>query len=348
MKIERRDFLRTGALAALCAPAASAFASGKPEKAGSVRFCAFSDIHYFPGRFPHDNRAWLERILARAERSRCDFVIQLGDFTHNPIKQIDYVNFYNDFRIPTHHTVGNHDFDQCPYEAVYDAYRIENGYHFFDHGGFRFISVDTNNSYSNGIWRHYGDKSKPAPNFNAGGHVLNRVPPEELEWLKAAIESSPHPCVVTSHASFEREDGSPDREAVRKIFNDANARTPGKVRLVINGHYHCDHLRLLDGIVYLDLNSASNIWYGTVHKGYPVEDTRRYVYMQNMLIWKDPLSAVITLSQDGGIRIEGMKGAFYRDVTPAVAKCPASLHGRQVTPNVQSFDMKFDYAAMSV
>ena len=31
-----------------------------------VKFCAFADIHYYPGMFPHDTREWLERVLDRA------------------------------------------------------------------------------------------------------------------------------------------------------------------------------------------------------------------------------------------------------------------------------------------
>ena len=342
MRLERREFIRGGMMAALCAPASAAIAADGPKSDEGVKFCAFSDIHYFPGRFPHDSKEWLGRILDRAEKNRCDFAIHMGDFTHNPVKAKDYVDFYNDFKLPTYHTVGNHDFDQCTPEETFGAYRMENGHYFFDRNGFRFIATDTNYSYSNGQWRHYGDKSKP---YSAKGNILDRVPPAELEWLRATIESSPYPCVVTSHASYEREDGSPDRVAVRKIFNDANRRNPGRVRLVINGHYHCDHVRLLDGIVYLDLNSANFCWVGLVHKAYPAEDTKKYVYMQNLLAWNDPLSATITLTRGGRIRIDGYSSTFYRDVDPLKAGFPQALHGRAITPYVQSFDITMAYPA---
>ena len=53
---------------------ASLFAGGlsaKPD-ADEVKFCAFADIHYYPGVFPHDTREWLERVLNRAENSKVE------------------------------------------------------------------------------------------------------------------------------------------------------------------------------------------------------------------------------------------------------------------------------------
>ena len=92
----RRGFL--GAVAATAAIPAAA------PSADRVRFLAFADIHYYPGVFPHDTREWLERVLNRAEKSKVDFIIHMGDFTHTPVACRDYVDFYNDFRIKTYHS----------------------------------------------------------------------------------------------------------------------------------------------------------------------------------------------------------------------------------------------------
>ena len=149
--IDRRSFLSGAALlgAAAAMPAAAMPAPG-PTDPGTLRFCAFADIHYFPKTFPHDTREWLERILDRAVKSKCDMVIHMGDFTHTPAACKDYVGFYNDFRIKTYHTVGNHDDDGNSHEETLAAYRLDCGHYFFDHGGFRFIVTDTNHCFADG------------------------------------------------------------------------------------------------------------------------------------------------------------------------------------------------------
>ena len=344
--IGRRAFLGAGAATLLSGGAAL----GVNDKAvadqnGKVKFCAFADIHYYPGVFPHDTREWLERVLDRAEKAHADFIIHMGDFTHTPAACKDYVDFYNDFRIKTYHTVGNHDDDGNSHEETLAAYRLACGHYFFDRGGFRFIVTDTNHCFADGKFIHYSNSNYYAVGRKNGGHIT-RVPPEQLEWLKATIESSPYPCVVTSHASYEREDGSPDRAAVRKIFDDANAKHPGSVRLVINGHHHCDHVRILENIVYLDLNSASYDWMVKTHTAYPEEDVKRWKHARHVIAWNDPVSAIITINRNGHLKVEGQRSEFYRGVTPVMAGLPAT-NGRQnrlITPNVQSFEMTMSYS----
>ena len=78
MKINRRNFLSTAALAAPAALASAGHAAetvaGKP-----LKVCVFADIHYRPGTFPNsEDRSFLERILARAERETLP-VIQSAD-----------------------------------------------------------------------------------------------------------------------------------------------------------------------------------------------------------------------------------------------------------------------------
>ena len=345
LKIGRRGFLGAGT-ATLLSGGVAFGANGKAgaRPGGEVKFCAFADIHYYPKVFPHDTREWLERILVRAEKAKADFIIQMGDFTHTPAACKDYVDFYNNFHIKTYHTIGNHDDDGNSNEATLAAYRLDCGHYFFDRGGFRFIVTDTNHCFADGKFMHYSNGNYYAIHKKSGGSSISRVTPEQLEWLKATIESSPYPCIVTSHASYEREDGSPDRAAVRQIFNDANAKHPGKVRLVINGHHHCDHVRILDNIVYLDLNSASYDWVNK-HTAYPEEDEKRWRHARHVIAWNDPVSAIITIGQNGHLKVEGQKSTFYLGITPEMAGLPP-VNGRQcrlITPNIQSFELTMAY-----
>ena len=65
----------------------------------------------------------------------------------------------------------------------------------------------------------------------------------------------------------ELESYSKDSEAIRtallsaqkvsaKIIDDANAKKPHSVLMVMNGHYHRDFVRILDGILYFEINSS--------------------------------------------------------------------------------------------
>ena len=338
--IGRRCFLASGA-ATMFAGAGGNLLASPTSMNEEVKFCAFADVHYFPKFFPHDTREWLERILCRAEKENVDFIIHMGDFTHSPVRFKDYVDFYNDFRIKTYHTLGNHDDDGNSHEQTLAAYRLDCGYYYFDRGGFRFIVTDTNNYHVDGRFVHYSNNDTCA-----WSNDITRVPPEQLEWLKATIEGSPHPCIVTSHASYERVDGSPDGAAVRRIFNEANAKHPGRVRLVINGHHHCDHVRILENIVYLDLNSASFDWMRKSHVAYPEEDVKRWKFARHVIMWNDPVCAIITINRNGRLKVEGQRSSFYRGITPEMAGLPPSNGDQQrlISPDIQSFEMTMSYA----
>ena len=83
--IGRRAFIGAGAATLLAGASGGAVRGARGVRGdGEVKFCAFADIHYYPGVFPHDTREWLERVLNRAEKSKVDFIIHMGDFTHTP------------------------------------------------------------------------------------------------------------------------------------------------------------------------------------------------------------------------------------------------------------------------
>lgn len=340
MNLNRRNFLISGLASAACLNVEA----GTSVPSSTLRFCAFADIHYYPGVFPHDTRAWLERILARAEQTKCDMVIHMGDFCHTPQSCRDYADFYNDFHIKTYHTIGNHDDDGNEHERTLEAYRLTCGHYYFDRGGFRFIVTDTNNFFVEGKWSHYS-KSNYYKVAKAVKKSISRVPPEQLEWLKEVIDQSPYPCIVTSHASYERAvGGSPDGVQIRQIFNAANAKNPGRVRLVINGHHHQDNVRILDNIVYFDMNSANYDWIDKVHSAYPEEYKTKWRLAHHTLMWDDPLSAVIEIGTDGTLKVDGTRSTFHLGVTPQVAGIRAYDDcGRTTSPIIQSFALKMNY-----
>ena len=60
------------------------------------------------------------------------------------------------------------------------------------------------------------------------------------------------------------------RDEVRAIIRDSQ-NTPGRVILCLNGHYHRSGLDMIDGVTFLDANSASFNWVPKPHHLYPEE-----------------------------------------------------------------------------
>jgi len=355
MKLNRREFLATAALAAPAAFAGGCVAGGSrftaTEKTGArncappgpLKVCVFSDLHYRPGAWTNtENTSFLEKILARAERERCDMVIHCGDLMHGvrSAEQKALLKLYNDFKIPGYHILGNHDQDENPYRETCDAYRMPDGHYSFDKSGFRFVIADPNYFCNEpGKFIHHD-----CANYfkRAKGSTINWIPPEQLEWMRSVIVGSPYPCVVLSHQSFERGNGRPvmNKNEVQAIFNEANAKKPGTVRLVMNGHLHTDHLRILDNILYWDVNSANYHYYKKVHDKYPAEYLKTHRRAGNNIGWKEPLSAILTLWPNGRIKIDGAKSDYLFGVSPKDAGyLVCDEDGRETLPLIQSADM---------
>lgn len=352
MGISRRGFLTGGAAlaagGAFAAPAAptSSMAPAAPDSptAGNpLKVCVFADLHYDPGRWTNtEDLSFIGKIVERAEKERCDMMIHLGDLMHGVRKpeQKELLALYHGSKVPGRHVLGNHDQDGNPWEETCEAYRMPGGHYSFDKGGFRFVVADPNYFCNEpGRFIHHG-----SGNYfkRAKGSTINWIPPEQLEWLRSTIVGSPLPCIVLSHQSFERARGAPVSNAaeVRAVFNEANAKKPGAVRLVVNGHLHADNLRILDNILYWDVNSANYKYYLKPHAKYPAQYMKTHRRAGHNLGWKEPLSAILTVWPGGRIRIEGSKSDWLFGVSPADAGYPGSDgDGRQTHPAIQSADV---------
>lgn len=349
---DRREFIRGMALSGV----SGVVSNGRADDAGvkPLRVCVFADLHYTPGVYTNDDPAFFEKILLRAKRERCDMIIHLGDMVQNvaekSVRQL--VDRYNGFGIPAYHVIGNHEQDGTTHEEVLDAFGLERGYYSFDKGGFRFVILDPNYfcnepgkfiHHSRGNYFHRSVLS-----------TIDWVPPEQMEWLRATVGESPYPCVVLAHQSFERGPAGAmvqNAEDVRRIFVEANAKCPGRVRLVMNGHLHVDNMRILDNIAYWDVNSANMFYWGGKHNAYPKEYLERhsgasYTYgdCSETLGWKDPLSAILTLYPNGRICIDGSKSDWLFDVTPKMAGYKTfDASDRQIVPEIRSCDFTLNY-----
>lgn len=306
----------------------------KPQK---LKFSVFSDIHYNPGVSPSGDQEHLRIIQERAERENCDFIIQGGDLTHGPSREVvwDYLKMYNDFHIPSYNCLGNHDSDLTSFAETLQYYRMPNNYYYFDCKGYRMIVCDPNYFMLDGECHHYDLGNYYA--YMKQGSLRGLIPPEQLEWLRKTIDSAPGPCIILSHESFEREvNGIHNREEVLSVINAANRKKPHSVLMCINGHHHRDHIRILDGVLYLDLNSASFGDMTKEHTFYPKELREQYSSVSRLVFYNDPLHAVITV-EGTAITIDGMESSMFMGIYPEDAGTSRfDSAGRPLTPRVQS------------
>lgn len=217
----------------------------------------------------------------------------------------------------------------------------EIGYYYFDKDSFRIICLDTNYSYNSELneWQHYAEGScGPAE----GNLYTNSLGPVQLKWLEDLLlisaKEGKH-CIIVSHATFNVNWGrcTPDSKAAYEMFKDANKLNPGTVMMVINGHYHYNRISVDEEIVFLDVNTVLNGYWtanGFVHynnehtfKNTKYDGNGEFVSSEdatlatlsmskNTWFFDKPLSAVVNISEDGKIKIEGSKANWIYGIEP--------------------------------
>lgn len=304
-----------------------------------MKFSVFADFHHWPERFMRGTIDELTFIQQRAEEAGAEFIIHAGDFCHGPSLCPEFINLYNNFHIPSYHILGNHDTDCTPYEETLRMYNMPDGHYYFDHNGYRIVVCDPNYLFLDGEYIHYSMS-------NCYPHPKERdyMPPEQLEWLKETIESSPYHCILISHESFERENCGmvKNRMEVRQIINDANRKKPHSELMCINGHLHRDNIRILDNVCYFDLNSTSWDYLATPHNLYPKELHEKYTSLSKTVVYNDPVHAIITL-EGTSITIEGMESSMFMGINREHTENDiCDEDGRPVVPKVQTAKFRLE------
>ena len=259
-----------------------------------MKFLLFADYHYYPNHYINHGIEGLRKIQKAAEEAEVDMILQLGDFTHGPTTVMDFVNEYNNFHIPSYNCIGNHDTELSTREEVVKAYNMPDAHYIIDKGGYRFIIACTS---------YYQDGDKFVPynqtNYFAFPKTRETLPPEEIAWIKESIETSPYPCILCSHASFERYDCCKSGPEVRRIIDEANKKKPHSVIMVMNGHRHKDHITVLNNVIYYDVTSSIFDCAGCPpmppHDRYKKEDYEEYCYAGYMVCCTEPLYSIVTL-----------------------------------------------------
>ncbi len=303
-----------------------------------IKFCIFSDYHYWKGNYPNAIEP-LNEIIEAAHCKKVDFIIQCGDLCHNAptAPELD-VYLHNQYGIPVFNCLGNHELeDAASLEAVCKTYGMKKNYEAHDINGFRLIILDTNYFLSNdGTIKHQ------RPMTYGGDGPSGYLGDKQLEWLENQILTSSNPCIVFSHDSMESNICSPDATRFRNIIRAANRKKRGSVLLCCNGHYHTNAVSVIEDVVYFDVNATFNIfWNPNPIQLFPKSFCSTARMAAQCCYAKDPLYAIVTLEADGHIVIEGVKSEYLFGISPESVNfdSAANHRGRGADPNILSADI---------
>ena len=326
-----------------------------------MKFTVFADFHYARNRFSTVEQ--LTKVIDKARKSRSDFIVHCGDFCNDFAHSPEIVNELINSGLNFYGCYGNHDTEgREDYMSLVSRYMTNDenvvwgttdgkigdgsiGYFYADNGKFRIISVDTNYYYDCDT----GELVRTATGLNMAPlkhKVRNCLGEVQLNWLESVIDDASKKdmhCIVVSHAGFSGLKGwefagaSCDAQKVREIFNSANKKKKNTVIMSVNGHYHTDHLDMLDDMIYFDVNTlACGFWQVESEPHYTEEhffDTYDYDEKGNALAEKrvclaemfmneqtwyfdEPLSATVEIDDDLNVRVEGMKCNWIFGIPP--------------------------------
>lgn len=296
-----------------------------------VTFAVVSDLHQ---DIAHDAEERLGTFLRAANDSQVDFIIELGDFCMPKEENKPFLKRWQDYAGEKYMLLGNHDMDNCSKEEVMQFIGMNNRYYSFDKGDFHFVILDPNNIYD-------GEKYIPYENGNYFGYgeKVSYVDPEQVEWLKKDLQSTDKRCIIFSHQSIEC--SSQNREEIRKIFEDENLRAGyKKVAVAFSGHDHTNYMKEINGIAYIQINSASNQWVGEKYacpERFSDEINQKRPALKYTLPYKDALYGIVTLTGDG-MQLKGVKSEF---IAPGPEELGITDRPQPLVPWIEDLQLTF-------
>lgn len=278
----------------------------------------------------------LQTFLNAAEKAHVDFMIDLSDFVFPKKENDQYLAMWKCCPIEKYNVIGNHDAETCSKQEFMDYVGMKSRYYSFDKGNMHFIVLDPNNLHIDGKYVPYDHG-----NFFIDESKRAFVDPEQIEWLKKDLQKTNKRCIIFSHQSLEMCVGN--REEIRSILEKENQRAGfQKVVACLNGHHHTNYEKVINGIVYIQINSASNQWLGEDYecttRFAPAEYKRRPA-LKYLLPWKDCLYAIVTIDKEG-LDLKGVESEFIPPV-PTDFEALEKLCQVPVVPYIKDFKMKF-------
>ena len=253
-KKSRRVFVSNGTLVLAAAaglglqksiPAANASPSV------SLRIGLITDLHHADkpaagNRFYRETIAKLNSAAAEFQKSRLDFVVEMGDLidaAESVETELSYLRTINrefsKLSSDRHYVLGNHCVETLTKAEFLQEVGQKESYYSFDRAGFHFIVLDA-------CFRNDG---VPYGRKNSKWNDAN-IPPAELEWLREDLQSTNLPTIVFVHQRLDvtTDHGVKNCVDVRDVLKNS-----GHVLAVFQGHSHQNDLKDIDGIHYCTL-----------------------------------------------------------------------------------------------
>lgn len=298
----------------------------------NIKFAVFTDLHY--EHIP-DGMQRLKSFVSNIKQSDVDFIVELGDFC-SPIEDNRVLlNILNSTGKPHYHMLGNHETDKYTKEEALSFLGMKSSFYSFIYGTVKFIVLDGCFSLREGKYEPYFKR-----NYTETNCVYPVIPDYELKWLENQLSDDSHYIVIFSHHSLENDfaqRGIANKDAVQELINNANTSTK-KVLLCINGHDHGNSLKKIEKTYYFGLNAMSYLWFGPQfeHFCYPDEVHKKYPFLKDIVLYREGLYAVVTITDEGSIEVQGMEG-HYQTISPKELGIEGTWNGCEISPIVSSF-----------
>ena len=295
-----------------------------------VKFAVITDLHV---DIMPDGVARMQGFCEAALREKVDFLMHLGDMQYPEVAFLEkhapesiekrvgrgwFVCDRDDEKLAVKELIkktglkmygvlGNHDMDSCDKKTACLYWGMPDKHYSFVEGGIRFIALDTNY-----IKTESGMIDFDHCNYrNVSGENVVFITDEQLEWLEKEIMASNEPCVLLAHAALGDDILSPhDKEKLWDLIARVN-QDKRRVILSLNGHNHVDGLSIRNGVPFISINSASNIWIGHQYDAIRYSETicRHYPHLKGCAPYRDALFAIFEID-DTGIRMLGRETDF--------------------------------------
>ena len=299
-----------------------------------VRFAIASDFH--APDIP-DGEHRVATFIKAANDEKVDFIIELGDFCRLDSASQVYRDLWNSFPGSKYHVIGNHDMDRYTFEEYTQGMNMPARYYSFDQGDFHFIVLDGNNLFDGKKYTHYA-----RANYYVDAKKRAHIDPEQMEWLKKDLAATNKRCILFSHQSIE--EALNNGAEVRKILEAENQRAGfKKVVMAFGGHNHSNYSKEINGITYVQINSASYVWIGEptqTEKRYSKEINDRFGgILKYSMTYTEPLYAIVTLNSKGAT-LKGTDAEFVPP-TPKDLNMNDSVGVFPLVSNIKDLKVKF-------
>lgn len=319
--MQRRTFLKHSA--AISIPLLGGFPFANASK---INIGLIADIHK-DAMFDADQR--LEAFLRAAQQHHSDFIVQMGDFCQPIPANQGFMDLWNGYPGTKYHLLGNHDMDGGATRAQTMAfYGLQKSYFSTDLKGFHFVFLDGND---------------PNPQPWAGYNRL--LGPEQLQWLQRDLTQTSLPTLIFSHQTLEDPRfGIANAQAVQQLLESVNQQAGyRKVIACLSGHNHTDYLTQINGIYYLQINSASYRWVGEKYQRVRFGEAidQRYPVLRNTIPYKDPLFTFLEIDpRRGSIRL-AEKITEFVGPGPVEMGIPATNANDPIAAKISGFALNF-------